>query len=679
MVSFNTNLPAIYASEELSRITDAINRSIQHLSTGKRIVTASDEPGSVGYLERARSYKIGWNRAKLNVEEAKDLLYTADTAISGINGMMDILQRIRELAVEASNNSTLTTEDLNAIQNEINSLIEEIDRIGNVTEYNTKKLLDGSFSGRISSSSPYITGYALGKVETATYNFTNAAAATRAIVYTNYPLPDTQKMPLSFDDSYDATKSLGEAVFSADTTSSASYNADYDIIFTPGNPDYDYIVYRTSTGESVGTGQFGVTFEDPDNPGAKITIYSGSQTIQEGYKGIWHADTNAANNVAQEGNRVVTGTVTLGDLSDRAMLYGNLYIEFDYVNNKLSYRVTDDQGNPLGTWVSVGATFYAYESSKLKGSYFTLSVNNTRSGYTGIAGKGDKWVFTFKEYNNLTSSGSVLIEIGEESYSIAWQSTDTVEDIKNRIEEEIGDKANVSFESSGERERIKITAKEPGSESTPSFRDTEGNLAYIMGFSLVSGTGTDAFITINGNTFGPQSSNIFLNAIPNVMLILKEGLSDENGTIFVEDKSQNVKASPKQGGNINFYIPTVNSTTLGLKDDEGQIVLDVTTPRKAEAAINAVDNAINRLSQIASTIGAFEERLTKAYNIAENQEFAATQSLSTIEDADIASEMVQLTTLEIKRDIATAMLSHANLQPQRVFELLFGVHNNLTY
>jgi len=579
---------------------------------------------------------------------------------------MDILQRMRELALEAANNSTLTTDDRNSIQKEIEELASEIDRITTATEYNTKKLLDGSFSGKISASTPYITGYATGKVETKIYQISKAQGATRAVIYTNYPLPDTEKMPLAFDDSYDATKDLGEATFSADTTSDADHDADYDIIFTPGNPDYDFIVYRTSTGETVGTGSFGVTFEDPDNPGARITIYSGTQTIQEGYKGIWHADTTASDNVAQEGNRVVTGTITLGDLSDRAVLKEELYIEFDYVNNKLSYRLTDEEDTPLGNWVTVGATFYAYQDSKLKGSYFTLSVTASRTGYTGIAGKGDKWKFTFKEYDGLTSSGSLLIEVGQESYSIPWQSTDTVEDIKNRIAAELADKVNVEFESSADRERLKITAKEPGSENTPSIRDSAGNLAYVMGFSLVPGTGRDAILTIDGKTFGPQSSNIFPDAIPNVMLVLNEKLDIKEGTIYVVDKSQNVKASPKAGNDLNFYIPTVNTTTLGLKDDAGNLTIDVTTSKGAESAIGTIDRAINRLSDIASIVGTFEERLTKAYNIAENQELAATQSLSTIEDVDTATELVKLTTLEIKRDIATTMLSHANLQPQGV-------------
>ncbi|NPA14975.1 MAG: hypothetical protein GXO44_00325, partial [Deferribacteres bacterium] len=60
MLTLNTNIPALYTADELSRITDAINRTVSHLSTGKRIVTAEDEPGSIGYLERTRAYKIGW-------------------------------------------------------------------------------------------------------------------------------------------------------------------------------------------------------------------------------------------------------------------------------------------------------------------------------------------------------------------------------------------------------------------------------------------------------------------------------------------------------------------------------------------------------------------------------------------------------------------------------------------
>ncbi len=673
MFSINTNLPAIYTSDILSNITEAVNRTVKHLATGKRITTASDDPGSILYLSRLKALNIGWKQAQENISEAQDLLNTAQYALSGINGMKALLYRMRELALEAANTSTLTTEDLNSIQEEIQALVEEIDRIGRVTEYNTKKLFDGSMAGKITSSTPYISGYVTGKVNNANLDILVLQSATKALVKVQPPIPESNRMPTVLGDSYDYTKTLGEAVFSADTTTAASYNADYDIIFTPGNPDHDFVVYEASTGQTVGTGTFGTPFVVSSNNNVSITIYSGSQTIQEGYKGIWHVDTNPSNNIAQEGNLAVSATITIGKLSDTAMINGEIIIEIDWVNNRLSYRASDLNGNPLGAWVSVGATFYAYEDSALQGSYFTLDINSVRSGYQNIAGKGDKWKIYFKEYEGVTSSGSILIEIANESYLIPWQSSDTLEALKNNINAEIAQYATAQFVNEGGYQVLEIQANYTGSIYTPQIRDTEGNLAQIMGFYKVSGTGNDALIKIDGTTYGPQWSNIFYNVAPNAVIVLSEGINQVTATVSIKDLSQKVAAGPSQGGEITFVIPPVNSMILGLKDYDGNLLVDVTKPGGAENAISRIDNALEILNSYETKIGAVYNRLQKALSLAQSESEALTRSISLLEDADVAEELVKLTTLELQQNTAAAMLAHSRLQPERVWKLLLGI------
>ena len=673
MFSINTNLPAIYTSDILSNITEAVNRTVKHLATGKRITTASDDPGSILYLSRLKALNIGWKQAQENISEAQDLLNTAQYALSGINGMKALLYRMRELALEAANTSTLTTEDLNSIQEEIQALVEEIDRIGRVTEYNTKKLFDGSMAGKITSSTPYISGYVTGKVNNANLDILVLQSATKALVKVQPPIPESNRMPTVLGDSYDYTKTLGEAVFSADTTTAASYNADYDIIFTPGNPDHDFVVYEASTGQTVGTGTFGTPFVVSSNNNVSITIYSGSQTIQEGYKGIWHVDTNPSNNIAQEGNLAVSATITIGKLSDTAMINGEIIIEIDWVNNRLSYRASDINGNPLGAWVSVGATFYAYEDSALQGSYFTLDINSVRSGYQNIAGKGDKWKIYFKEYEGVTSSGSILIEIANESYLIPWQSSDTLEALKNNINAEIAQYATAQFVNEGGYQVLEIQANYTGSLYTPQIRDTEGNLAQIMGFYKVSGTGNDALVKIDGTTYGPQWSNIFYNVAPNAVIVLSEGINQVTATVSIKDLSQKVAAGPSQGGEITFVIPPVNSMILGLKDYDGNLLVDVTKPGGAENAISRIDNALEILNSYETKIGAVYNRLQKALSLAQSESEALTRSISLLEDADVAEELVKLTTLELQQNTAAAMLAHSRLQPERVWKLLLGI------
>ena len=667
MLSINTNFGALYAKSALDTATEALNRSIQRLSTGKRVNSAADDPGMVGYIARMRSQVKGLNQAYTNIETGNDLIQTASDALSGLDSMSTLLQQMRSLALEAANTSTLTTSDLQDIQSEMESLVDDIDRISQQTEFNTKRLLNGDAVAVINTSSPYVEVYATGEVNDTSLLLTSINVATKSKVQASATI--SNKMPTSLTNSDDATAGKGAAVFNVATTA-ATFNADYDIIFTPDNSSYDFVVYYASSGATVGTGTFGTAFTDPNNSGATITINSGSSTIESGYKGIWHADTNPSNNTAQEGNRAASATITLDDLSDTAVLEDTFTVEFDWVNNQLSYRVLDSDGEAQGPWVANGEQFVSYTTSKLGGSKFTLSSNVTQSGFTGAPGKGDQWTFTFKEYSGLTSQGTIAIEVGTSSYTVTWNSSDTIEELKNHINSAAGVDLTAYF--SGGASLLTLEAEETGSDHTISVRDVSGNLAIVMGFQQVSGTGTDASFYANGTLYGPQGSNIFTNVADNLVIGLKQGLEDESVSISVRDNSQELHVGPNANQKFSFYILRTDSLTLGLKDLEGNYSFDVTQSGGAERAISIIDEALQRVSDEASRLGAYQNRLTYAAGYTNTAELTATEALGTVENADYPEELINLTLNQIKQESSTAMLAQSNLQAQRVFQLLFG-------
>ncbi len=667
MLSINTNFGALYAKSALDTATEALNRSIERLSTGKRVNSAADDPGTVGYIARMTSQVKGLNQAYTNIETGNDLIQTASDALSGLDSMSTLLQQMRSLAVEAGNVGTLTSSDLQDIQSEMESLVQDIDRISSQTEFNTKRLLNGDAVAQIDVSSPDVVAYATGEVNDTSLLLTSVTAATRSKVQTSATI--SNKMPTALTNSDDATANKGAATFNVATTA-ATFNADYDIIFTPDNSSYDFVVYYASSGATVGTGTFGSAFTDPNNSGATITINSGSSTIESGYKGIWHADTNPSNNKAQEGNRASSATITLDDLSDTAVLNDTFTVEFDWVNNQLSYRVLDSQGEAQGPWVANGEQFVSYSSSELGGSKFTLSSNVTQSGFTGSPGKGDQWTFTFKEYSNLTSQGTISIAVGTSSYTVTWNQTDTIEELKDRINSVAG--ADLTAYFSGGSSLLTLRADETGSDHTVSVRATSGNLAVVMGVHAVSGTGTDASFYANGQKFGPQSSNTFQGVADNLVIGLKEGMDDSSVSISVRDSSQTLHVGPNANQTFPFYILRTDSLTLGLKDIEGNYTFDVTETGGAEKAINTIDEAIQKVTDEASRLGAYQNRLTYAGGYTNNAELTATEALGTVENADYPEELINLTLNQIKQESSTAMLAQSNIQAQRVLELLFG-------
>ncbi|ABI67550.1 Flagellin and related hook-associated proteins-like protein [Syntrophomonas wolfei subsp. wolfei str. Goettingen G311] len=138
----NHNVSALNAYRNLTITDRNMSRSLERLSSGLRINRAADDAAGLAISEKMRAQIRGLNQAISNAQDGISLIQTAEGAL---NETHDILQRMRELSVQAAND-TLTASDRQNIQQEIDQLITEIDRIGNTTEFNTKKLLDGSSS-----------------------------------------------------------------------------------------------------------------------------------------------------------------------------------------------------------------------------------------------------------------------------------------------------------------------------------------------------------------------------------------------------------------------------------------------------------------------------------------------------------------------------------------------------
>ena len=137
------NMSAMNANRMLSGVSSAQSKSTEKLSSGYRINRAADDAAGLSISEKMRGQIRGLNQASTNAQDGISLIQTAEGAL---NESHSILQRMRELAVQASN-GTETDDDREAVQNEIEQLQSELTRISDTTEFNTMKLLDGSQSG----------------------------------------------------------------------------------------------------------------------------------------------------------------------------------------------------------------------------------------------------------------------------------------------------------------------------------------------------------------------------------------------------------------------------------------------------------------------------------------------------------------------------------------------------
>ncbi len=136
----NHNISALKANTQLQRTNTAMEASIERLSSGYRINRAADDAAGMAISQKMKTQIRGLEQASRNASDGISVIQTAEGALAEVENM---LQRMRELSVQAAN-GTNTDEDREAIQNEIDQLNAEIDRISETTEFNTKNLLDGN-------------------------------------------------------------------------------------------------------------------------------------------------------------------------------------------------------------------------------------------------------------------------------------------------------------------------------------------------------------------------------------------------------------------------------------------------------------------------------------------------------------------------------------------------------
>ena len=136
----NHNITALNAYRQLSVNNIGVNKSLEKLSSGMRINRAGDDAAGLAISEKMRGQIRGINQAVRNAQDAISMIQTAEGALNEVHS---ILQRMRELAIQAGND-TNTDSDRAEIQKEINQLTSEINRIANTTEFNTQKLLNAT-------------------------------------------------------------------------------------------------------------------------------------------------------------------------------------------------------------------------------------------------------------------------------------------------------------------------------------------------------------------------------------------------------------------------------------------------------------------------------------------------------------------------------------------------------
>ncbi|AGB42144.1 flagellin/flagellar hook associated protein [Halobacteroides halobius DSM 5150] len=266
----NTNISALNAYNQLQNTNSAMSDSLEKLSSGLRINKAADDAAGLAISEKMESQIKGLSQAQQNAQDGISMIQTAEGALKETHS---ILQRMRELSVQAANDSN-TKSDRKEIQKEMTQLSHELDRIAETTEFNTKKLLDGSQEDKSQVAKATVSGNTTVTINSEVefngeYEVSHVGTTTSGIVVENsfgeVVAKDTGATSISFDGVKFDASSVNANTASTVTVTAGQKTAgtDNSVTFQIGaNQGQDTeISIRSMKAEdlNVGTGTISVT------------------------------------------------------------------------------------------------------------------------------------------------------------------------------------------------------------------------------------------------------------------------------------------------------------------------------------------------------------------------------------------------------------------------------------
>ena len=638
------NMQAANANRMLNVTTGQQAKSTEKLSSGYRINRAADDAAGLTISEKMRKQIKGLDRASTNAEDGVSAVQTAEGALTEVHSM---LQRMNELATQASN-GTNSESDRSAIQDEISQLTTEIDRVAETTKFNETYLLKGDTDG--SSSAKNVNAH-------------DAGLAGKLV--DNGDGTSTFKLDKALEDGDQVTiagkkYTIGSTTASTDgfeklaSLEAKSLSVGDSVTYTENKKQ----VTKTLVDKVSNTG----TPADIYATGDKIKIDNQEYTIAAAtdLTKAGGAELSAADAQKLVGEAIANGKEA--SFTSKAAATG-MYAANATINVKIVADLGTNEVSSLAspTGHTAGDAFVA---KNLKGNDIVAGDSVTISGKTITATDNDPAnMSTVKDVVKSLQNGDVM-QIGGKDIKIA-DKTDLANDkyTVNDALSLLNDKNTVQFKTvtsaegnaaltvSGLKAGTDYTAvdtkKVASDDNVISVKDAYSMMADEL--QKASSIGTDTAATVKSDNSGSFTIN-------HGTVEVKNGLSF----------NLHVGADADMTNKINVNIDSMSASGLGIKglnvkDDSGIA---------ATYAIDAIADAISKVSEQRSSLGAVQNRLEHTISNVDNVVENTTSAESRIRDTDMASEMVNYSKNNILAQAGQSMLAQANQSNQGVLSLL---------
>ena len=652
----NHNISAINSLRTLQGTNNGLSANLKKLSSGLRINSAADDAAGLAVSEKMRGQISGLQQAERNAQDGISMIQTGEGVLDSTHS---ILQRMRLLAVQAANDS-YTSYDRRRIQEEMTLLIDEIDRIADYTEFNRKKLMNGTTIGHANPGDVRtLTADVTGIVVNADYSITVLAAGAPCRIHGNRNLtdgPDSDNIVNLRDIGVIGVQELHVVV-----------NGNTHVLDLEEEDTLQDVVYKiNSSGIPVKAGldaegndltltsthsgpKFNISFgTDPDGLAMRLGLHGGVNGTLTSRERAYDSQGNTLDfPIFRSGTHTI---ISITNITQQAM--------FPTAPGKIS--------DPGGYTRSLGV--FVSESRKFTDRELARPINSTtpeigRPLWPDIDGDGNP------DPVDLTNSGllkGLTIHVDEEIDFGVLQQT--------------------RFNHTANDYSLITGTPIPGDPSDPNSPDFTAYWPNEAGLDIL-GDGVirygdyyardlidplvatpDGFEWGRGDTFSLTTTRL---SVRDSRQIYHVGANE--GQIVITDfgnmTSENLGLSwTYRSAGVHHDGKTI--TLSGSRTQNLRQYLSVQTQADAERAITTIDNAMDKVSRKRSELGAYQSALEKTIYYLSIASENTQASESRIRDVDMAKEMTEFTKNQVLMQSGTAMLAQANQKPQSILRLL---------
>ena len=630
MAVINTNISAVITQNAMMKNDRDMQTTMERLSTGKSVNSAQDDAAGIAVSSRMTSQIRGLDQAVQNAGDAISMIQTADGASIELGNMM---QRMRELAVQATN-GTVTTTDQGSLDLEFQQLKDEISRVANNTQWNGDNVLDGSAGTSSNGTSTFQIGANAQQVMDVSFgNWSlNAPTANVVAVYNSaITTADAQGLD-GIVNLTDGTTTISIDYSAADTNTTAP--ADLADLVTDIQADLNYtslkfavsvdaagtgldITYKTA--ETIATAPVFTADDGGVETAGNITVTAAGVSVAA-VAAVYQTALTDAEVLAIDGDIVLSDgehslTVDASGVSTVAALTSLVTSHAEHAD--------------LGFTVSQTAAVTGVEAA------FNIAISN--ANITTLVGNPTNIVLSDGSGNSVSITPAEMLA-----------TTAGTQDLPGLVQAINTDSAFADFNfiatvnagSTG----IVLTNKTTGvADSAPSISTVAAGAAYAITRTV---DGTDA--VASGLTLTYEDPKAVLST----------------PTITADDGGVNIANAVSE--------ETAGFTALSSVYGRDLSDLSIATDVGANTALADLDAALDGINAQRAIFGAGMNRLEYAIDNLSNGSMNAMASRSRIEDADYATETTELARTQIIQQASTAMLAQANQSNQSVLSLLKG-------